>query len=98
MGVVFLSQIPWSFSTEVVKWTAQTHEVTAILLLIPGYNGSGEAMMDERWRAFAEKHGLVLLAPTFKTTSEELRSGRGYGGIITRSRVAERRWRGCWSR
>lgn len=51
---------------------------TKVLLLIPGYNGSGEALLDARWKVFAEKHGLVLLAPTFKTTPEELRRGRGY--------------------
>lgn len=53
-------------------------DASAILLLVPGYNGSGEEMLDVRWRAFAEKHGLVLLAPTFRTTPEELRRGRGY--------------------
>ncbi len=53
-------------------------EATGVLLLVPGYNGSGEAMLDARWKAFAEKHGLLLLAPTFTTTPEELRRGRGY--------------------
>ncbi len=54
------------------------HSAAGVLLLIPGYNGSGAAMMDERWKSFAEMHGLVLLAPTFKTTPEELQQGRGY--------------------
>ncbi len=55
-----------------------SRSATKVMLLIPGYNGSGEAMLDERWKAFAEKHGLVLVATTFKTTPEELQRGRGY--------------------
>ncbi|MDX2080584.1 MAG: alpha/beta hydrolase [Terrimicrobiaceae bacterium] len=53
-------------------------ESAGVLLLVPGYNGSGETMLDERWRAFGEEHGLVVIAPTFRTTPEELRRGRGY--------------------
>ena len=63
---------PWK------AYTARTAAPTSVLLLIPGYNGSGEAMLDDRWKAFAEKHRLVLLAPTFKTSPEELQRGRGY--------------------
>jgi pimeloyl-ACP methyl ester carboxylesterase len=55
-----------------------SNTATKLLLLVPGYNGSSEAMLDERWKTFAEKHGLVLLALTFKTTPEELQRGRGY--------------------
>lgn len=51
---------------------------TSVLLLIPGYNGSGEDMLDERWKAFADKHRLVLLAPSFKVSPEDLQRGRGY--------------------
>jgi len=35
-------------------------------------------MLDARWRAFAEKHRLALLAPTFKGLPQELHRGRGY--------------------
>lgn len=49
-----------------------------VLLLVPGYNGSGEAIMDDRWSQFADEQGLILLAPTFRTTLEELKRGKGY--------------------
>jgi len=50
-----------------------------VLLLIPGYNGSGEAMLDDRWRQFADQNSLILVAPTFKNTNpEELHQNRGY--------------------
>ena len=32
---------------------------------VPGYNGSGSAMLEGRWSRFADEHALVLLAPTF---------------------------------
>lgn len=50
----------------------------AILLLVPGFNGSGLDMLDAGWRDFAEKNRLVLLAPTFKTSLAELQTGKGY--------------------
>jgi len=49
-----------------------------VLLLVPGYNGSGEAMLDRRWSRFADGQGLVLLAPTFHTSPEELKKEKGY--------------------
>lgn len=64
--------------SDVSDFVPTSKTAAMVLLLIPGYNGSGEAMMDARWKAFAEKHGLILLAPTFKTTPEELQQGRGY--------------------
>lgn len=75
-AVIVESAQAWSVSHG--HWVPNRTLPSGILLLIPGYNGSGEAMMDARWKAFAEKHGLVLLAPTFKTTPEELQRGRGY--------------------
>ena len=52
---------------------------TALLLLLPGFNGSGAAMLDERWRRFADEHHLVLLAPTFTSSNpEELHHHQGY--------------------
>lgn len=51
---------------------------TGVLLLVPGYNGSGQSMLDERWCRFADEHGLVLLAPTFQTTPEQLKKEKGY--------------------
>jgi predicted esterase len=55
------------------------HPPSGVLLLIPGYNGSGEKMLDDRWKHFADDHSLVLLAPTFTSTNspQELRT-KGY--------------------
>lgn len=49
-----------------------------VLLLVPGYNGSGSAMLDERWCRFADEQALVLLAPTFQTSPEQLKKEKGY--------------------
>jgi len=49
-----------------------------VLLLVPGYNGPGKAMLDERWCRFADENALVLLAPTFQTTPEQLKREKGY--------------------
>jgi len=49
-----------------------------LLVLVPGYNGDGGEMLDQRWKAFAEKNGLLLLAPTFKAEGHENNEGRGY--------------------
>jgi poly(3-hydroxybutyrate) depolymerase len=48
------------------------------LVLVPGYNGEGEKMLDARWKEFAEKNGLVLLAPTFHADGNENNRGKGY--------------------
>jgi predicted esterase len=49
-----------------------------ILLLIPGYNGSGPHMLTPQWKDFADKYHLILLAPTFTTNPEELMKHHGY--------------------
>ena len=49
-----------------------------LLVLVPGYNGDGGEMLDQRWKAFAEKKGMLLLAPTFKAEGHENNGGRGY--------------------
>jgi len=49
-----------------------------ILLLVPGYNGSGPQMFNPQWKDFASKHHLVLFAPTFTTSPEEVKSHQGY--------------------
>lgn len=52
---------------------------TAVLLLIPGYNGEGRGMLESGpWARFADEQHMVLVGPTFKTTPEEMHSGRGY--------------------
>jgi hypothetical protein len=53
---------------------------TGILLLVPGCNGDGRAMLDEAgsWARFAEEERLVAVGPTFKTTLEEVHSRQGY--------------------
>ena len=73
-------QIPRAGESEAVPFFYRKPHVppTGILLLVPGYNGSGEAMMDERWGRFADENGLVLLAPTFHATPEQLKKERGY--------------------
>lgn len=49
-----------------------------VLVLMPGYNGLGKQMLDERWKAFATKEQLILLAPTFSAAGNENNLGRGY--------------------
>jgi len=49
-----------------------------VLVLVPDFNGQGEAMLDARWRQFAEKNALVLLVPTFHAEGDERNQGRGY--------------------
>jgi pimeloyl-ACP methyl ester carboxylesterase len=58
---------------------ASTHRPSGVLLIIPGFNGSGEKILDDRWKHFADEHSLVLLAPTFTSTNspQELRT-KGY--------------------
>ncbi len=61
------------------SWQAEAVEsATAILVLVPGYNGDGVGMLDVRWKSFAEKNRLVLLAPTFKAEGDENNRGKGY--------------------
>lgn len=51
-----------------------------VLLLVPGCNGDGRAMLAETgpWARFADEMHLVLVGPSFKTTLEEVHSRRGY--------------------
>jgi len=49
-----------------------------VLLLVPGYNGSGPKMFTPQWKFFAGKCHLMLLAPTFTTSLEELKNRQGY--------------------
>jgi poly(3-hydroxybutyrate) depolymerase len=61
------------------SWKAEgTKTGTGVLVLVPGYNGDGGRMLDARWKAFAEKNTLVLLAPTFRAAGNENNQGRGY--------------------
>ena len=53
-------------------------QVWCILVLVPGYNGNGLDMLDDRWQAFAARNKLVLLAPTFIAEGMENNQGRGY--------------------
>lgn len=43
-----------------------TSATAGVLLLIPGFNSSGAALLDGRWAQFADECGLLLLAPTFQ--------------------------------
>ena len=56
-----------------------SHRPSGVLLLIPGFNGSGEKILDDSWKRFADEYSLVLLAPTFTSTNnpQELRT-KGY--------------------
>lgn len=49
-----------------------------VLVLVPGYNGSGRDLLTADWTGFAEREGVVLLAPTFRTSPGELARGAGY--------------------
>ena len=61
------------------SWQAEGAKAdTGVLVLVPGYNGKGEQMLDARWKAFAAKNGLVLLAPTFHAEGKENNEGKGY--------------------
>jgi pimeloyl-ACP methyl ester carboxylesterase len=61
------------------SWEAEGARAGAkALVLVPGYNGDGAGMLDARWKAFAEKNGLVLLAPTFHAEGNENNQGKGY--------------------
>jgi dienelactone hydrolase len=61
------------------SWHAEGAKSGAgVLVLVPGYNGKGEQMLDARWKAFATKHDLVLLAPTFHAEGMENHTGKGY--------------------
>ena len=61
------------------SWQAEEARAGAgVLVLVPGYNGRGEQMLDARWKAFATKHELVLLAPTFQAEGKENNEGKGY--------------------
>ena len=51
---------------------------SGVLVLVPGYNGKGEQMLDGRWKKFAEKNALVLLAPSFHAEGNENNQGKGY--------------------
>jgi len=60
-------------------WQADDARAKAgVLVLVPGYNGDGAAMLDVRWKAFAEKNRLILLAPTFHAEANENNQGKGY--------------------
>ena len=69
---------------------------SGVLLLIPGFNGSGEKLLDDRWERFADEHSLVLLAPTFTSTNkpQELRT-KGYyypeqgSGVVIEEALSE---------
>jgi pimeloyl-ACP methyl ester carboxylesterase len=57
----------------------QSTSIEAILVLCPGQNADGTQFFeDERWRLFAQSHGLAIVVPHFVSDDEVLRSGRGY--------------------
>lgn len=57
---------------------SEKRDAYGVLVLVPGYNGKGDGMLDGRWKAFAERQGLVLLVPTFHAEGNENNRGRGY--------------------
>jgi len=77
-------------------WVGQgTSASSQVLLLVPGYNGSGARMLTPQWESFAAKNHLVLLAPTFRTSPEELQIRHGYyypdqwSGVTTEKALLE---------
>jgi len=71
--------VPFSLYRPTSAPDATSHRPSGVLLLIPGFNGSGKKIIDDRWKHFADEHSLVLLAPTFNSTNspQELRT-KGY--------------------
>ena len=55
-----------------------TNVVRGVLLLVPGFNGSGMDLLNGSWASFADTCGLVLLAPTFHSSGEEVHHRQGY--------------------
>ncbi len=71
------------------SWQSDDAKAAAVLVLIPGYNGSGKEMLDQRWKDFGEKNALILLAPSFQAEGFENTWGEGYyypeqgsGGVL----------------
>jgi dienelactone hydrolase len=61
------------------SWQAEgTGASTGVLVLVPCFNGDGAQMLDARWKVFAEKNHLVLLAPSFRAKGDENNRGKGY--------------------
>ncbi len=51
----------------------------SVLLLVPGFNGDGRKFLSqEAGTRFADQQGVVLVSPSFHTTVDEIRAGRGY--------------------
>lgn len=73
------SYVPFSLYRPSSSPDGICHRPSGILLIIPGFNGSGVKILDDRWKHFADEHALVLLAPTFTSTNnpQELRT-KGY--------------------
>ncbi len=78
------------------SWMADpSMAVTGVFVLIPGYNGQGEELLDTRWKAFALANRLVLLAPTFHAAGQENNEGKGYyypeqgSGLVMENALAE---------
>ena len=59
-------------------WLDQPASASQVLLLVPGINGPGPHMFTPEWKGFASKHHVILLAPTFLTSPEEIKNRRGY--------------------
>lgn len=82
--------VPFSLYRPTPSPEGISHRPSGVLVLIPGYNGSGEKILDDRWKHFADEHSLVLLAPTFTSTNnpQELRTNgyyypeQGSGAVI----------------
>jgi poly(3-hydroxybutyrate) depolymerase len=57
-----------------------TKTPTGVLLVVPGCNGDGSGGLRDGggWAELASREGLVLVAPTFKTTLKEIQSRHGY--------------------
>ena len=80
MAATFTVPAPEPYRQVEFAWRrpAGTNAAPGVLILVPGFNGSGQAMLDGRWAQFADECGLLLLAPTFRATQEELHRRDGY--------------------
>lgn len=76
----FTVSVPEPYGQVAFAWrrSAGSNAATGVLLLVPGFNGSGQALLDGRWAEFADECGLLLLAPTFHANAEEIQRREGY--------------------
>lgn len=54
-----------------VPKTLQPKKNTSAIILVPGLNGEGDALLDQTWMDYADKKGMVIIAPSFVYEGKE---------------------------